>query len=91
VIQQHAGPEHAIASDNVDVTIQFVPRIPAPFRKLNGFEAGPVMNAPLYPDVAFCVVMSSCAARDWPAAIANTKSKTGIDCRNRCRAAGISG
>ena len=35
----------------------------APFRKLNGFEAGPVIHAPLYPDVAFRVVTSSCAAK----------------------------
>ena len=54
----------------------------APFRKLSGFEAGPVMNTPLYPDDPFCVVTSSCAARGRPAAIAYRKS-TADDCKRK--------
>lgn len=48
----------------------------APFRKLKGFEAGPVIHTPLYPDVAFCEVVSSCAAIGRAATIASRKSKT---------------
>jgi hypothetical protein len=56
-----------------------VVRQAAPFRKLNGFAAGPVIHAPLYPDVAFRVVMSSCAAKGMQAATANRKSTAEID------------
>jgi hypothetical protein len=38
-----------------------------------------VINAPLYPDVEFCVVMSSCAARGRAAAREIRESKAAID------------
>ena len=60
-----------------------VVRQAAPFRKLNGFEAGPVMNAPLNPEVAFFVVMSSCAAEGRQAAMANRKDTAVMDSGNQ--------
>jgi hypothetical protein len=47
------------------------------------------MNKPLNPDVAFCVVMSSCAIKGRLVAIANRKSTAEIDSGNRRREADI--
>jgi hypothetical protein len=41
-------------------------RYAGPFRKLSGFEAGPVIQAPLKALGPLCVVMSSCASKRSP-------------------------
>jgi hypothetical protein len=60
-----------------------VVRKAAPFRKLNGFEDGPVMNAPLYAEAPFCVVRSSCADKGRLPARAKRESTAEIVSDNR--------
>jgi len=59
-------------------------------QETHGFEAGPVMKAPLYADVALLRgVMSSCASKAGRAANSKQKKHSRVDSGNRRREADI--